>query len=254
VDAIEAGLVKVPRMPVRDNKTNGKREPVYFNLWEQIRNRLPRPGEEDGEVTSVLVGAGGALVTLYDGYERTRLKWEGEGREVPPAMIVVCNNTNTAAAVYDYIGERGELGDSLWNRADFDPWTIRVDSEVFGEFIGEETEASLRERVATVGKIDEPGEQVRCVVSVSMLAEGWDAQNVTHILGLRAFTSQLLCEQVVGRGLRRTSYDDFSVPEYVDVYGVPFRLFPYKEEIGDPPPPPAPGVRVYTVEGREEFA
>jgi type III restriction enzyme len=251
VDAIEAGLVKVPRMPVRDNM--GRREPVYFNLWEQIRNRLPRAGEEDGEVTSILVGAGGALVTLYDGYEKTRLKWQAEGREIPPVMIVVCNNTTTAATVYDYIGERGDLGNSLWNPADSDPVTLRVDSAVFGEFIGEETEASLRERVATVGKVGEPGAEVRCVVSVSMLAEGWDAQNVTHILGLRAFTSQLLCEQVVGRGLRRTSYDDFSVPEYVDIYGVPFRLFPYKEEPGDPPPPPPPGVRVHTVEGREEY-
>lgn len=86
--------------------------------------------------------------------------------------------------------------------------------------------------MATVGKAtwegegEPPGKNVRCVVSVSMLSEGWDAQNVTQILGLRAFSSQLLCEQVVGRGLRRTNYSEFREPEYVDVYGVPFEVIP----------------------------
>ena len=60
-----------------------------------------------------------------------------------------------------------------------------------------------------------------------MLSEGWDARNVTQILGLRAFSSQLLCEQVVGRGLRRSSHDDLTIPEYVDVYGVPFQMLPF---------------------------
>ncbi|MFQ6093122.1 MAG: restriction endonuclease, partial [bacterium] len=88
----------------------------------------------------------------------------------------------------------------------------------------------------TVGKTewdghgDPPGKDVRAVISVGMLSEGWDAQNVTQILGLRAFTSQLLCEQVVGRGLRRINYDDFSEPEYVDVYGVPFEVIPVKKK------------------------
>ena len=90
----------------------------------------------------------------------------------------------------------------------------------------------LRKIVATVGKRGEPGEHVRCVVSVSMLTEGWDANNVTHILGIRAFGSQLLCEQVVGRGLRRMDYSptnrDASNREYVDVYGIPFSVIPFK--------------------------
>jgi type III restriction enzyme len=94
----------------------------------------------------------------------------------------------------------------------------------------------LRKVVDTIGKTewegegDPPGKNIRCVVSVGMLNEGWDAQNVTQILGLRAFTSQLLCEQVVGRGLRRLNYDDFSEPEYVDVYGVPFEVIPVKKK------------------------
>jgi type III restriction enzyme len=80
------------------------------------------------------------------------------------------------------------------------------------------------------------------VVSVGMLTEGWDAQTVTHILGLRAFSSQLLCEQVVGRGLRRSSYDDLSQAEFVDVYGIPFQAIPVQEVKATTAKPP-PDVR-----------
>ena len=88
----------------------------------------------------------------------------------------------------------------------------------------------MREVMNTVGKKGKLGEPVRCVVSVSMLTEGWDANTVTHILGVRAFGTQLLCEQVVGRGLRRRSYEPdengLFTPEYADVYGVPFAFMP----------------------------
>ena len=88
----------------------------------------------------------------------------------------------------------------------------------------------MREVMNTVGKAGKLGEPVRCVVSVSMLTEGWDANTVTHILGVRAFGTQLLCEQVVGRGLRRRSYEPdengLFTPEYADVYGVPFQFMP----------------------------
>jgi type III restriction enzyme len=98
----------------------------------------------------------------------------------------------------------------------------------------------LREVMNTVGKPGRLGGQVRCVVSVSMLTEGWDANTVTHILGIRAFGTQLLCEQVVGRGLRRRTFalDDegrFS-PEYAEVYGVPFAFIPASGATADPPP------------------
>src|SRR5204862_8234630 len=105
----------------------------------------------------------------------------------------------------------------------------KAESESDGS--GDSKAEALRRKVATVGRPgppeESPGGQVRCVVSVAMLSEGWDARNVTQILGLRAFSSQLLCEQVIGRGLRRSSYDDLSIPEYVDVYGVPFQLLPF---------------------------
>src|SRR5207253_4441440 len=118
--------------------------------------------------------------------------------------------------------------------------TIRIDTKLLAEAESEvpgktkqHLAEELRKVVATVGKPGEPGEYVRCVVSVAMLTEGWDANNVTHILGIRAFGSQLLCEQVVGRGLRRMNYEPDSATgllteEYVDVYGIPFSVIPFK--------------------------
>lgn len=107
----------------------------------------------------------------------------------------------------------------------------------------------LREVMNTVGKPDQLGGAIRCVVSVSMLTEGWDANTVTHVLGLRAFGTQLLCEQVIGRALRRQSYDLndeglFNV-EYADVFGIPFD-FAAKPVVA-PPQPPRPTVQVRAV-------
>ncbi len=128
--------------------------------------------------------------------------------------------------------------------------TLRIDSNLLAaaesgdpNATRKEAAEELRRIVSTVGKLGAPGEQVRCVVSVNMLSEGWDANNVTHILGLRAFNSQLLCEQVVGRGLRRMDYTPdpatgLLTEEYVDIFGVPFSLIPFKgRPPGDPPPP-----------------
>ena len=111
----------------------------------------------------------------------------------------------------------------------------------------------------TVGKPGEPGEQLRCVVSVQMLNEGWDANNVTHILGLRAFESQLLCEQVVGRGLRRMDYTPnpktgMLTEEYVDVYGIPFSVIPYKgRPKGTTTPIDKPSNHVHAMPEREQL-
>ncbi len=108
-------------------------------------------------------------------------------------------------------------------------------AEVRRRFPGRDADAItdqdlMREVLNTVGKAGKLGENVKCVVSVSMLTEGWDANTVTHILGVRAFQTQLLCEQVVGRGLRRVSYEANDQgrfePEYAEVYGVPFSFIP----------------------------
>jgi type III restriction enzyme len=102
----------------------------------------------------------------------------------------------------------------------------------------------LREVMNTVGKPGKLGENVKCVVSVSMLTEGWDANTVTHIMGVRAFGTQLLCEQVVGRGLRRVGYvpneKGFFDPQYAEVYGVPFSFIPCSGSATDPKPGPIP--------------
>jgi type III restriction enzyme len=127
----------------------------------------------------------------------------------------------------------------LWNRKDAEV-TLRIDSKLLAVAESDDPNASrkeaaeeLRKIVSTVGRPGEAGEHIRCVVSVNMLSEGWDANNVTHILGLRAFHSQLLCEQVVGRGLRRMDYTPdpqtgLLTAEYVDIFGVPFSLIPFK--------------------------
>jgi type III restriction enzyme len=116
----------------------------------------------------------------------------------------------------------------------------------------------LRLMVDTVGQVGQPGELIQHVISVGMLSEGWDAKTVTHIMGLRAFSSQLLCEQVVGRGLRRTSYEvnpdtGLFEAEYVNIYGVPFTFLPHEGGEGPPPPPPKPKTTIEPDPAKADF-
>lgn len=286
IDAIESGLVKIPRVPVADNAMIGD-FPTYRDLWYRIRDGLPKKGRG----TDAVKGAPhlpqelqGALESLYAHYERQYKEWEvdTEGQangSTPPVFIVVCNNTNVSKLVYDFVsgyetehhhpdgapkvspGKFDIFSNVKDNRWLAKPSTILVDSEQFDgdagmtpefkklvghliddfkneyrqRFPGRDVDAItdediMREVLNTVGKKDKLGEHVKCVVSVSMLTEGWDANTVTHILGVRAFGTQLLCEQVVGRGLRRVSYhtneQGFFEPEYAEVYGVPFSFIP----------------------------
>ena len=270
VDAIESGIVKIPRLPVDD--TTGKPEPSYFRLWKTIVDgldsgqRLPgRAGKPKPEV--IWEKAEGALATLAGQYKE-RFEYIQEGSpgqdKTPPAMIIVCDNTDIAKLFFEKISGESQVTDTdagssgsgrkkprtktvygdgqtfpeLFSNREGQLRTLRIDSKLLGEAekggrTGGNGAEELRRIVDTVGKVGEPGEQVRCVVSVQMLTEGWDANNVTHILGLRAFESQLLCEQVVGRGLRRMDYapdpeTGMLTEEYVDVYGIPFSVIPYK--------------------------
>lgn len=152
----------------------------------------------------------------------------------------------------------------LSNSENFSP-TLRIDSKLLAQAESEDPKVSkkdaanqLREIVSTIGKLGKPGEQIRCVVSVQMLTEGWDANNVTQILGLRAFQSQLLCEQVVGRGLRRMDYtinaDGYFNPEYVDIYGVPFSVIPFRgRKTSSKAPEDKPLNHVRALEERKHF-
>jgi type III restriction enzyme len=307
IDAIESGIVKVPRVPVADDSMIGE-QPTYRDLWFRIREHLPKKGRKTEELSidpTLPVELEGALQSLYSNYEKKFRRWEAdkdsrERGQTPPVFIVVCNNTNVSKMVFDYVsgwektlknGETipvpGKL--PLFSNVDHEQWmarpnTILIDSqqlesgegmtaefkkiaaieiEEFKEeyrarFPGRDVDSLtdediLREVMNTVGKAGKLGESVRCVVSVSMLTEGWDATTVTHILGVRAFGTQLLCEQVVGRGLRRRSYapnkDGMFDAEYAEVYGVPFSFIPSAGSEKDPKPGPTP-TRVRALEDR----
>ena len=305
MDAIESGVVKVPRTPVDDDAA----DPLvtYLRLWDFIGDKLPKRAIR-GTVGDWLPPPEleGALRSLHRSYAKAFAHWQTTLRqhgETPPVFIVVCPNTVVSKLVYDWIaGEEVVVDDQivahkpgnlelLSNVVDGNPLarprTILIDSAQLesGDGIKADFKAAaaveiaafkaeyrrrdpgadvdkitddqlLREVMNTVGKKGKLGEQIRCVVSVSMLTEGWDANTVTHILGVRAFRSQLLCEQVVGRGLRRRSYtvndDDRFDAEYANVYGIPFQFIPSDRPVKDPVLP-RPAQEVASVEGREHL-
>jgi type III restriction enzyme len=294
MDAIECGIVKLPRVPVAENIA-GSEMPVFRNLWESLKKQkvsLPRAGKSkagDLDPLKLPVLLQTAIESLYGHYVKTFDLWQKAGISVPPCFIIVCQNTAISKLVYDFISgflQKNADGTEtpvagrhklFWN---FDehgnplarPNTLLIDSEQlesgealddnfrgmaadeierFRREIVERTgdaraganltdQELLREVMNTVGKPGQLGASIRCVVSVSMLTEGWDANTVTHVLGIRAFGTQLLCEQVIGRALRRQSYElneegQFNV-EYADVFGIPFD-FTAKPVIAPPQPP-----------------
>lgn len=227
-DAFESGLVKVVRLP--DPTEEGYR---YLNLWDSIS--AARTKEE------YLAGCKGAIANMYSSWLKDFNEWgsyfESMRLGPPPVMLAVADRAERAKWLFEHLTSEYE---SLRNPASEDPrdwYTIQVDSKVFDAEKGRE--AVLREMVNSVGKPAKAGERVRCIVSVNMLSEGWDVKNVTHILGLRAFGSPLLTEQVIGRGLRRVDYTALNVPiaervknqdrtdeETLDAFGIPFVGFP----------------------------
>ncbi len=301
MDAIECGIVKLPRVPVADNIPGGDM-PKFRNLWEHIGPKMPKKGRGTAgkslDPLKLPAELMTALEALYGHYHKTFDLWEEKKMGVPPVFIVVCNNTSTSKLVYDYISgfqREGEDGNPVLEHGrlplfrNFDdagrrlakPRTLLIDSEQlesdealdenFREIAGPQIDQFrreivertgdiragqdisdqdlLREVMNTVGKKSRLGESIRCVVSVSMLTEGWDANTVTHVLGVRAFGTQLLCEQVVGRALRRQSYilnekGLFNV-EYADVLGVPFDFTAKPVVVA--PATPRETVRVYAV-------
>jgi len=322
IEAIESGLVKIPFLPESDN-TQELSMPVLRNLYEHVKDELPRKGQrkqkseaaKEGQkikeqpphlpslVKAALDQFYGHYVEYYNGVRKNQ-EQKTNIFSSPPVFILVCNNTSVSKEVYKYIAGYEYLDDKeqlvtvsgakeLFSNYDHvtkkpfkKPPTLLIDSDaldnsdqinddfkkIFSSEIEEFkkdyarlhgqgsaeriTEAEiLREVVNTVGKQNKLGSHIRCVVSVSMLTEGWDANTVTHIMGLRAFGSQLLCEQVAGRALRRMNYflqgydkegnpteDKRKIvvykfpPEYAHIIGVPFKMF--KGGKSETPPQP----------------
>ena len=316
MDAIEAGIVKIPRVPTHDDVV-ARDEPIFRHIYKHVRGNLPKKGrgkQKELPPVDLPPTLEAALRALYRDYEGRYNEWMAKGAETPPVFIVVANNTATSKLIYDWIAgwcdnpdekdetkQRWKSGNlslfrNVENQRPIDrPRTILINSEQldsgeaispdFKRIAGAEIEAFkrelrqrdrsrdvdkiddaelLREVMNTVGRKGRLGEQVRCVVSVSMLTEGWDANTVTHVLGCRAFGTQLLCEQVVGRALRRVSYepdeDGQFRPEYADVLGVPFSFMPANSAKDFSPPKsrtrvfadearPAPEIRFPRVDG-----
>ena len=272
-DAIESGLVKTPRVVIRDDAQpdvrtyKSKLYHIYFD--ETVKDDLTRKAEPFEPLPDLVINA--YFLLGYD-WRETLKEWKRQKQQVPPVMITVANRVETSARLVHSFNNNKIKIQELCNKEKL----LRIDSKVLNQAetttddvdynfknqdnLTKKQEAEkLRQQVDSIGLIGKPGEQIQNVISVNMLSEGWDAKTVTHIMGLRAFTSQLLCEQVVGRGLRRTAYDvdeetGLFDAEYVNVFGVPFTFLPHEissEEGG--PKPPKPKSRIEPDDQKKEF-
>ena len=285
-DAIEGGLVKTPRVVVRDGALANTQtlKPKLYHLYreEEVSQDLNRKAEAHEPLPKLVQDAYTLLGA--DWLEAAR-DWQASGHKSPPVMLTVCNRTETAARIEHYFN----TGGAFWPELQAPNRTLRVDSRVLekaevGETSGTDKdyearlqgivdaadipatrkerldglkkEELLRELVDTVGKYGRAGQDLQNVISVAMLSEGWDAKNVTHIMGLRAFTSQLLCEQVIGRGLRRVAYEKdengLFTPEYVNVFGVPLSIY-QSDTGGSSPPPPKASTQIESLADRQVY-
>lgn len=286
-DAIEAGLVKTPRVVVRDDALPDAKtlRPKLYHIYRdaEVADDLNRKAEPHEPLPKLVQDA---YTLLGADWRAAAADWRSLGHPSPPVLLTVCNRTETAARVEHYLAK----GHTHWPELHAPERTLRVDSRVLdkaelGEIAGTDKdyeaklkaiveaaaipgerklrvaaltkEELLREMVDNVGKAGTIGQDLQSVVSVAMLSEGWDAKNVTHIMGLRAFTSQLLCEQVIGRGLRRVNHDldenGFFKPEYVNVFGVPLSVFQDVGASGEAPPPPRPSTQIEALPERNAF-
>lgn len=301
-ESMESGLVKIPRLPSGGQPSNSGRLRNLYDLTDgkSLTNK------------EALRAVKEAAELLYVDYERTFEMWarQGDPRLGEPVFIAVVNNKKNAEILFDTFGgsrqSNGQLvrpsGFNLFsnipqNGCSDDECEMRTILVVSKSQTPEKVEGGvsvnnqssqlgirllngkepsseeIQEVLQTVGQPGKPGRSVRCVVSVGMLTEGWDCQRVTHILGYRKFGSQLLCEQVLGRALRRQDYDnritvrrsDNNVEserypaEYATVIGVPFQTWANGANGGDGDEqtevPPTPVTEVYPVASRvDKFA
>lgn len=284
-DAIESGLVKTPRVVIRDDGVPDAKtyKSKLYHIYQWVKDDLNRKAQEHEPLPDLVVNG---YYLLGKDWLETVKDWQKRGSTTPPVMISVANRTETAARI-KYAFDRKKIHiDELC----IPEQTLHIDSKVLeiaeskeeafqlndnsteddnsdkeekeerttNKLSKEKRAELLRRTVDTIGLPGEPGEQIQKVISVGMLSEGWDAKTVTHIMGLRAFSSQLLCEQVVGRGLRRTSYEvnpetGLFDAEYVNIFGVPFTFLPHESQDGPPPPPPPPKTRIEPVSEKRQY-
>lgn len=275
-DAIESGLVKTPRVVIRDDAKRTKElmsRLYHIYMDPDVKDDINRKAEESEPLPDLVTNA---YYLLGKDWLEAKKSWEKSGHKVPPVMITVANRVETSARIkysFDYnqilIPELCQpdkilqIDSKVLDQAESQDEVVDIEIENDDENDGEKKLTKkqqaelLRLQVDTVGKQGQPGEQIQKVISVGMLSEGWDAKTVTHIMGLRAFSSQLLCEQVVGRGLRRTSYEvtekGLFEAEYVNIFGVPFTFLPHEGGDGPPPPPPPPKTKIEPVKKKEEY-
>jgi len=282
-DAIESGLVKTPRVVVRDDALPDAKtyKSKLYHIYqdETVKDDINRKAEAHEPLPDLMTNA---YYLLGTDWLETAKKWKESKLSTPPVMITIANTTHTAARIkyaFDHkkiridelciperilhidskVLEMAEAKDEALSLQAAKSEESAEDEKPVKKLTKAELAEQLRKAVDTVGKRGQPGEYVQKVISVGMLSEGWDAKTVTHIMGLRAFTSQLLCEQVVGRGLRRTSYTDFDEkglyrPEYVNIFGVPFTFLPHEStDENGPPPPPAARTDIEPVDEKRQF-
>ena len=272
-DGIESGLVKTPRVVVRDDATPDpqtfKSKLYHIYKDETVKDDINRKADETEPLPDLLTNA---YYVLGRDWEELYKSWKEQGSPVPPVMITVANRTETAARI-KYAFDHKRIGIDLLSEPEY---TLRIDSKIMDEAeegsapeISTEDGAAkklskkdlallMRETVDTVGQRGKPGEKIRNVISVGMLTEGWDAKTVTHIMGLRAFSSQLLCEQVVGRGLRRTSYEmeegtDLFTAEYVNIFGIPFTFLPHESTDSGTAPVTPPKTQIESLKEKSQY-
>ena len=224
-DAIESGLVKTPKFAVGDDASaDAKRlKPKLYHIYEneEVNPDLNRRAKEIESLPDIVKMA---YTHLSHSWRKKYDDWKENCKNpeefFPPVMISVVNRKETA----------DRLEYSLKNDDIPIPELFKGFDKILKIYSGMDDDEDVRRQLKNVGKIGTSGQNIQHIISVAMLSEGWNCQTVTHIMGLRAFSSQLLCEQTIGRGLRRMSYElndeKMFEPEYVNVLGVPFAYLP----------------------------
>jgi type III restriction enzyme len=298
-DAIEAGLVKIPQFPLRDPTGEARAKYFNLWKWilEQLTPAERGAKKSSPKPEAIIKYAHTPIAMMAAEWEKTCTEWtENEDDDRPPVFIIVCKNTRIAKIIYEWMANDARpagippLSIRGLRNTENKINTIRIDSKVVGESESEGSKDDetrwMRFTLDTVGKrnwpadrqgrpvypvgfeelaeklerpLDPPGRDIRCIVSVGMLTEGWDCTTVTHIIGIRPFMSQLLCEQVVGRGLRRSSYTDFDEngrlhEELSKIIGVPFEVVPYKPDPAAGAQPKEKKNHVHALPENERFA